>query len=81
MLILRRRMGESVLLGDDIEIEVLEVAHGRVKLGIKAPPEVSVLRKEIQEAAAHNLAAARAVANGCLRRLMDTLRCSPAARR
>jgi len=73
MLILRRRPGESILLGPDIEIEILEVSPGRVKLGIKAPATVAVLRKEIQEAAAHNLAAARTLTAGTLRRLAGTL--------
>jgi carbon storage regulator len=45
---IRRRCGESVLVGDDIEIRVLEVAGGRVKLGISAPRNVLVLRDELK---------------------------------
>ena len=48
MLVIRRRAGESILIADDIEIEVLETTPTRVKLGIKAPKEVTVLRKEVR---------------------------------
>jgi carbon storage regulator len=46
MLITRRRQGESLMIGDSIEVVVLEVGQGRVKLGVLAPPEVAVERKE-----------------------------------
>jgi len=45
---IRRRCGESVLVGEDIEIKVLEVAGGRVKLGISAPRNIVVLRDELK---------------------------------
>jgi carbon storage regulator len=47
MLVLTRREGESIRLGEDIEIEVLEVRPGIVRLGIKAPRSVRVLRGEL----------------------------------
>jgi carbon storage regulator len=59
VLTIRRRCGESVLLGDNIEIRVLEVAGGRVKLGISAPREVLVLRNELKLTQEFNLDAAR----------------------
>ena len=46
MLITRRKQGEALLIGDSIEVVVLEVSQGRVKLGVSAPPEVTVERKE-----------------------------------
>jgi carbon storage regulator len=49
MLVLSRRVGERVLIGDDIVIEVVESNPGRLKLGITAPPEVMVLREELTE--------------------------------
>jgi len=61
MLILRRRAGESLLIGDDIEIEVLETGGWGVKVGIRAPKTVSILRKELQITREANCAAARAV--------------------
>ena len=42
MLILTRKVGESVLIGDDISITVLSVRGNQVKLGVQAPKEVSV---------------------------------------
>ncbi len=47
MLILTRKLGESLLIGDEVEVTVLSVRGGQVKLGIKAPKEVSVHREEI----------------------------------
>lgn len=47
MLILTRRMGENVVVGDDIVISVLEVRGDAVRLGIQAPRSVSVHREEV----------------------------------
>jgi len=49
MLILTRRNGESVIIGDDIKIKVLGVKGSQVRLGIEAPGSVSVHREEIYE--------------------------------
>jgi carbon storage regulator len=48
MLVLRRRAGESVLIGDDIEVELLAVTQQGAKIGIRAPKETIVLRKELK---------------------------------
>ncbi|MDX1808828.1 MAG: carbon storage regulator CsrA [Sulfurospirillaceae bacterium] len=50
MLILSRKVGESILLDDKISITVVEVSKGIVRLGIDAPKEVLILRKELEEA-------------------------------
>jgi len=47
LLILTRKVGESVAIGDDIQISVVEIKGTQVKLGIRAPREVSVHRQEI----------------------------------
>ena len=49
MLIITRKKGESLMIGDDIEIIVSKIDDGSVKIGIKAPKEVTVLRKELYE--------------------------------
>ena len=49
MLILTRREGESVLIGDEVTITVLRVKGNQVRLGVNAPKEVSVQREEISE--------------------------------
>ena len=61
MLVLRRRAGEALLIGNDIEIEFLELSSQAVKIGIKAPREVPILRKELRITQTQNQAAAKAV--------------------
>ena len=46
MLVLMRKAGESITIGDDIRIHVLSVKGGQVKLGVDAPRELPVRRKE-----------------------------------
>lgn len=53
-----RRAGESVIVGDGVEIEILEAKANRVKLGIVAPASVPILRKEIRITREENVAAA-----------------------
>jgi carbon storage regulator len=47
MLVLSRKVGESIIIGDRIQITVVEVSHGRVKIGVKAPSDVKIDREEI----------------------------------
>lgn len=47
MLILTRKVGESLLIGDEVEITVLSVRGNQVKLGVNAPKEIAVHRQEI----------------------------------
>ncbi|MBR5178818.1 MAG: carbon storage regulator CsrA [Lachnospiraceae bacterium] len=47
MLALSRKVNESIMLGNDIEVTVLEIKGDQVKIGIKAPKTVSIFRKEI----------------------------------
>lgn len=49
MLILNRKIGESIILGDDIELKILEVQDGKIKIGIEAPKDVTILRKEVYD--------------------------------
>lgn len=50
MLVLSRTKNESIIIGDDIEITIIDVRGDKVRLGIKAPREVPVHRKEIYDA-------------------------------
>lgn len=47
MLILTRKLGEAIAVGDEIKIRVLEIKGGQVKLGIEAPNDIAVHREEI----------------------------------
>ncbi|HCL52892.1 carbon storage regulator CsrA [Pseudomonas fulva] len=49
MLILTRKVGETIVINDTIRVTVLQVKGGQVRLGIEAPKDVSVHRQEIQE--------------------------------
>ncbi|MDF2946837.1 MAG: csrA [Bacillales bacterium] len=49
MLILTRKKGESIIIGDNIEISIVEVNGDQIKLGINAPRNVEVYRKEIYQ--------------------------------
>lgn len=59
MLVLTRKPGQSVRIGDDVTVEVVEVRGDQVRLGITAPPRVSILRREVfEEIQQENLLAA-----------------------
>lgn len=47
MLVLSRKKGDSIIIQDNIEITVVDISGDQIKLGIKAPKEISVYRKEI----------------------------------
>ena len=49
MLVLARRLNESIMIGDEIEVVVIDIKGDQVKLGIKAPRKVTVHRKEIYQ--------------------------------
>lgn len=49
MLVLARKINETILIGDNIEIVVVAVAGDNVRLGIKAPKDVKILRSEVYE--------------------------------
>jgi carbon storage regulator len=49
MLILTRRVGETVVIGDEVQVTVLGVKGNQVRLGVNAPRDVSVHRQEIYE--------------------------------
>jgi carbon storage regulator len=58
MLIIARRKGQRILLGDDVEVVVTELSKGVVKLGIVAPTTLTILRGETKDIADANRAAA-----------------------
>ena len=50
MLVLSRQRDQTIMIGDDIEITVVDIRGDKVRLGINAPPEIPVHRKEVYEA-------------------------------
>ena len=47
MLVVRRKKGESILIGENIEVSISAIENGTVKLSINAPKEIQILRKEL----------------------------------
>ena len=47
MLILTRKLGESIVIGDNIKVTITDIKNGQIKLGITAPKDVTVNRKEV----------------------------------
>lgn len=74
MLVINRREGESFVIGDGIEVRILELTHTRVKLGITAPDGVVILRNEILLARTTNVAAAQSSGGEQLTALASVLR-------
>src|SRR5579863_272203 len=74
MLVIRRRPGESLVIGDEIEVEVLEASPSQVKLGIRAPKSIAVLRKEIYVVGRQNQAASQEVSGKAVEKLLASLK-------
>lgn len=74
MLVIRRRPGESLVIGEDIEIEILDASSSQVKLGIRAPKEIPVVRKEIQVVGQQNRSAALGLPGAAVERLLESLK-------
>ncbi|HEY1497359.1 MAG TPA: carbon storage regulator [Candidatus Solibacter sp.] len=60
MLVMSRRQGETILIGDQIEIVIAHIGRSRVKVGIRAPRETTIVAREVKLVRDENLAAAAA---------------------
>jgi carbon storage regulator len=49
MLVLSRKVGERILIGDRIAVTVVRITNGGVRIGIEAPPDMTVIRQELKE--------------------------------
>ena len=64
MLVLSRKKGQTIRIGDDIEITIVATANDQVKIGINAPKNVEILRQEVfEEIQAENKAATASINN------------------
>lgn len=66
MLILTRRIGETLMIGDDVTVTVLDVNGSQVRLGIKAPSAIEVHREEIYNKIQIDKAKAEALSNNAI---------------
>ncbi len=73
MLVIRRRAGECFLIGEDVEVEILELSGAQAKIGIRAPREVRVLRKEVHLTQRQNREAAERISSRALARLLGAI--------
>lgn len=73
MLVLQRKVGESLVIGEDITVSVVSIEGSRVRLAISAPEQVPILRTELIHAAAanHDAAAQQACGDMALFDLLD----------
>lgn len=60
MLVMSRRQGETILIGDEIEIVIAHIGRSRVKVGIRAPRRMPVIARELKLVCEENLTAAEA---------------------
>jgi carbon storage regulator len=73
MLILTRKLGQSLIIGDGIEVSIVDVSGDKVKVGINAPKEVKILRSELAETMEVNkIAAGSKTDRSLLERLAST---------
>jgi carbon storage regulator len=47
MLVLSRKQGQSIIIANDIVVSVVDIGHGQVQIGVKAPPHLSIHREEV----------------------------------
>jgi carbon storage regulator len=70
MLVLTRRVGESVLIGGEIEVTLLDIKGDRVRIGVNAPRETRIQRAEIVEAVGEQNAASAATADAATAKVL-----------
>jgi len=81
MLILTRKLGENIRIGEKIKITILDVKGGQVKLGIDAPPHIAVHREEIYERIRDENKRASGVSPHTLREVASSFRAGKKKRR
>jgi carbon storage regulator len=74
MLVLTRRIGESLVIGDDVVVRVLDVKGDVVRIGVDAPRHVQIHRQEVYEAVKAANQAAAASSDEALAALQDAVR-------
>ena len=80
MLILTRKLGENIRIGDEVKITILDIKGGQVKLGIEAPPHIAVHREEIYERIREENRRASDVSPRLLREVAGALRATKKTR-
>lgn len=71
MLVISRKTEEGIIIDDNIEITILEVGKDRIKIGINAPKDVRIVRKEIYITEQENKQASEALPTDLLQKLLN----------
>jgi len=74
MLVLTRRLGETIVIGDDVVIKIVDIHGKQIRIGIEAPSEISVYRGEIYERIMLENKAAAGAATGDLKSVTETIK-------
>ncbi|MEC0370805.1 carbon storage regulator CsrA [Paenibacillus chibensis] len=75
MLVLKRRIGETVMIGNDIQVQILGIEGDQIKLGFVAPKDVQILREELyQGIVAENIAAKEQTKQGQQEEILNLLK-------
>jgi len=71
LLVVTRKTEESIIINDNIEVTVLEVARDRVKLGISAPKDIKIIRNELRHAQETNVDSSQALSKEAIDALLS----------
>lgn len=74
MLVIKRKVSESIMIGDDIEIIISEISQDKVKLAINAPKEIKITRKELAETCEFNITASEKIDRNSLSNIKNKLK-------
>ena len=74
MLLISRKKGESVIIGGNIEVTVLEIYGDKIKIGIDAPKEIGIIRKELKELESYNKEANSIAEINSVRSLIESIK-------
>jgi carbon storage regulator len=77
MLVMSRHAGETILIGDDIEIVIAHIGRTRVKVGIRAPRQVPIVAKEVKLVREENRTASAPASPETILSLVARLHCPP----
>ena len=74
MLVLSRQRDETIMIGDDIELTVVDIRGDKVRLGIKAAPEIAIHRKEVYDAIKRENEQAAQLAEGAVSAFSENIK-------
>lgn len=74
MLVIKRKVTESILIGDNIEIVISEISQDKVKIAINAPKDIKITRKELAETCDFNITASEKINKTSLKSIKDKLK-------